>query len=455
MENMENRDGALVNQGDNQEGAPVETTGDQGSVDPRRGSSLDDIQVFGYSGRLGRPEPGEGLGRPNPLNPMDQIGPNPATDREHQIVSDDDTKLFGVAAKMGEMRKRVIEEKMRLAELEEAMERMERIMREPPVFPGGISPYAGASTGSPCSYFLGQQQEQQHRQYSSTPYSYFLGQQQQQQCTSAPLGAGTTRAGMRPDNNPDGQWNASRGQLPPSYGASYPGHSAFQNSAPFAPTFGHPHVPGFPPGDPYGLGMPWGYGPVPVPDGFQQDCHTTVTPDDTLNRRMTPVLVNQQSAVTLENLLIFLQSELEDRRTLPALPKTSSKILFYCDNHGRNKSHTTKTCRGRGTIAPNSQPTTTGVKVGATAKTETAATNPGAAAVAQADSKTKHRHLCPNCGYNSDHKPENCFTKHWVCKRCNRKGHLRQVCPDVQEFARVGQPSAKNEETPDGETRET
>ena len=131
---------------------------------------------------------------------------------------------------------------------------------------------------------------------------------------------------MDPVKKPDVQWDAGKGQpAPPSYGAPYHGQSASQRSAPFAPTPGYPYVPGGTPGYHYSYpGMPGGYGTGPAPAGFQQDYRTTVTLDDTLNRRTMPVLDNQQSTVTLENWLTFVRSEIEYRRLI----HPRSQILF-------------------------------------------------------------------------------------------------------------------------------
>ena len=85
MENMDNHNGARVDQDDDQGEAPVGNIGpgDPGLVDPVRGSSQDDSEVFVNFGRLGRPAPpGLELGGLNPPNRPDQIAPDAAQQRK-------------------------------------------------------------------------------------------------------------------------------------------------------------------------------------------------------------------------------------------------------------------------------------------------------------------------------------------------------------------------------------
>ena len=126
------------------------------------------------------------------------------------------------------------------------------------------------------------------------------------------------------------------------------------------------------------------------------------------------------------------------RRTLPVMPTgetaihlvnaSSDRKSFHCENHGKNRSHATEQCKGKGYRAPDA-----GGRAGTAAKAGSAANNPGAttgkASAAPVTGSTKKKQWCSNCGYEVYHKPEKCFSKRWVCRTCGERGHLQKMCP--------------------------
>lgn len=136
---------------------------------------------------------------------------------------------------------------------------------------------------------------------------------------------------------------------------------------------------------------------------------------------------NQVVRTVIEYLRTHPSEDEAFRRTLPVMPKqsqvnaiaSSGTKTFHCERHGDNATHPTSKCRGG---AKTSGKTAEKGKSG----TSTAKTKPSQGASGK---KSEKGPKCGVCGHRTGHTDEDCFAKSWVCRGCNKVGHLQRVCP--------------------------